>query len=395
MARTPTKPDAGLAQVRPQSARNTSRPAVPRARYPRNVAAPVLAEVRRGPFVESRHRGHIVQVDVNGRVERGVGDPDHVTSLRSAVKPFALAALLEAGGAEQFHLTDPEIAIMAASHNGEDAHVRTVQGILRRAGLSQSLLSCGTQDAPADQMTADRLAREGETPGPIRQMCSGFHVASLLLCRIGGWSLPDYWRPEHPAQVAQAAMVARLFGVRPSDLVTGVDNCGVLTYAFPLAIMARAFALLADPEAFAAAHPAARLGPLVPVLRRIRDAMLAAPEMVGGSRDSTDTTLMRTRPGAILSKGGAEGLRGIGLVAGARGAGSAAAGMVLKIADGDGHGRASRSATVEALAQLGVLDANALERLHDLHRPPTRDPRGVEIALTVPVFQLAPLSELA
>ena len=110
----------------------------------------MLAEVRRGPFVESRHRGHIVQVDVTGKVERGVGDPDYVTSLRSAVKPFAVTALLEAGGAEQFHLTDPEIAVMSASHHGEDAHVRTIQAMLRRAGLSQSLLACGTEDAPAD-----------------------------------------------------------------------------------------------------------------------------------------------------------------------------------------------------------------------------------------------------
>ncbi len=355
----------------------------------------MLAEVRRGPFVESRHRGHVMQVDVSGRVERGVGDPDYVTSMRSAIKPFALVALLEAGAADQFHLTDPEIAIMAASHNGEDAHVRTVQGVLRRAGLSQSLLACGTEGAPADALTRSRLAREGETPGPVRHMCSGFHVASLLLARIGGWTLPDYWRPEHPTQVAAADIVARIFGMRRTDLVSGVDNCGVLTYAFPLSAMARAFAVLADPEGAASTRTGAALAPLVAPLTRIRDAMMAAPEMVGGSRGSTDTTLMRARPGLLVSKGGAEGLRGIGVLAGARGAGTPAAGMVVKIEDGDGEGRANRSSAIEALAQLRVLDGAVLERLHELHRPPTEDPRGIEIAATVPAFQLAPLSELA
>jgi L-asparaginase II len=395
MARTQTTPAAGLADARPTTGRTSSRPALPRARYPRNAAAPVLAEVRRGSFVESRHRGHVVQVDAAGRVERGVGDPDHVTSLRSAVKPFALAALLEAGGAEQFHLTEPEIAIMAASHNGEDAHVRTVQGMLRRAGLTQSLLACGTEDAPADPLTRARLAREGETPGPIRQMCSGFHVASLLLARIGGWSLPDYWRPDHPTQQAAADVVARIFNVRRADLVSAVDNCGVQTYAFSLSTMARAFAVLADPAAAADAQRGGGLSALVTPLTQIRDAMVAAPEMVGGSRAEADTTLMRARPGMLVSKSGAEGLRGVGLLPGARGAGTPAAGMVVKIEDGDGKGRASRSASIEALAQLGVLEGQALERLHDMHRPPTKDPRGVEIAATVPVFQLAPLSELA
>jgi len=350
----------------------------------------VLAEVRRGPFVESRHRGHIVQVDVYGKPERGVGDPDYVTSIRSAVKPFAVAALLEAGAVEQFHLTDPEIAIMAASHNGEDAHVRTIQAVLRRAGLSQSLLACGTEDAPNDSLTAARLAREGETPGPIRHMCSGFHTSSLLLSRINGWTLADYWRPEHPSQQAAASAVARIFGVRQADLVTAVDNCGVLTYAFPLATIARGFALLADPAGGAEASQQSLVAPLT----RIRDAMMAAPEMVGGSRGDTDTSLMRARPGRLVVKGGAEGLRGISIVPGARGAKTPAAGVALKIEDGDKGGRAKKSVSVETLGQLGVFDDPVLERLNEFHRPPVRDPRGVEIATTYPVFQLAPFSEL-
>lgn len=387
MAQTPLRPAASTRKT----PRQTLPPALPRtARYPRNVAAPVLVEFHRGPFVESRHRGHVVQVNVQGKVEQGIGDPDLVTSLRSAVKPLALAALLEAGGADDFHLTDPEIAVMASSHHGEDAHVRTVQGVLRRAGLTQSLLACGAAGAPQDLVTAARLARDGEAPGAIRHNCSGFHTASLLMSKLAGWSINDYWRPEHPSQVAMAEVVARVFGVRRSALVTAVDNCGVHTYAFPLVAVARAFVLLADP---AGAADAART-PLIAPLTRVRDAMMAAPEMVGGTNSSPDTTLMRARPGLLVCKGGAEGLRGIGLLPGARGANSGPAGVAIKIEDGDGYSRANRSVTIEALAQLRVLSGAGLERLADLHRPPTQDPRGVEIAAAVPSFRLAPLSEL-
>lgn len=376
-------------QIRPTS-RSSTRPALPRARYPRGAAAPVLVEVRRGALVESRHRGHVVQVDVSGRVERGIGDPDYLTSLRSAIKPFALAALLESGADEAFHLTPVELAIMTASHDGEDAHVRTLQAVLRRAGLSQSLLACGIELAPIDRITAARLAREGEAPGPIRHMCSGFHVASLLLARHAGWTLADYWRPEHPSQRAIRDVIGRIFGAKPSELISAIDNCGVPSYAFPLTTIARGFCLLADPAGVA---DTARK-PLVPTLTRIRDAMVGAPEMVGGTHESTDTKLMRARAGLLVSKGGAEGLRGIGLLPGARGADSAAAGVAIKIEDGDGDFRASKSVSVEALAQMGVLDGPALERLNEVHRPPTRDPRGIEIALSVPTFQLAPFSEL-
>ena len=218
-------------------------------------------------------------------------------------------------------------------------------------------------------------------------MCSGFHAASLLLSRMKGWTLPDYWRPDHPSQQASAAQVARVFGVRTAELVTATDACGAPTFAFPMVAVARAFAVLA--------HPAGAATGLEPSLTRIRDAMIGAPEMVGGSREASDTMLMRTRPGGLVSKTGWEGLRGVGLMEGARGANAGACGMAVKIEDGDASGRASRAATVEALAQLGALDASALERLNDLHRPPMKDPRGVEIAATVPVFQLAPLSELA
>ena len=329
-------------------------------------------------------------MDAQGRVERGVGDPDYVTSLRSAVKPFALLALLDAGAADVFHLTGPELAVMAASHHGEDAHVRTLQAVLRRAGLSQALLANGLESAPVDKLTAARLARDGEAPGPMRQMCSGFHVASLLLARHAGWSLADYWHPEHPTQQAVRAVVGRVFGVKPAALIAATDNCGVQTYAFPIAAIARAFALLADPEAGA---DASRLA-LVPHLTRVRDAMVGSPEMVGGNRGSSDTSLMRARPGLIVAKGGAEGLRGIGLLPGARGKGSAAAGVALKIEDGDYASRAKRAVSVEALAQLGALDSAAVDRLGDELRPRSLDPRGVEIATGVSVFQLAPLSEL-
>jgi L-asparaginase II len=359
-------------------------------RYPRHAAPPVLVEIRRGTLVESRHRGHVVQVDAEGRIQRGIGDPDVIVSLRSAVKPFALLALLEAGADEGLRLSGQELAVMAASHTGEDAHVRTLQGLLRRAGISQSLIACGSDGMPLDSLTAARLAREGEAPGPIRHMCSGFHAASLLLARHGGWSLADYWRPDHPSQLAVRDVIGRVFGVRPANLLTAVDACGLLTYAFPLAEIARAFLLLAEPDT---APDTARRA-LAPQLRRVRDAMVGAPEMVGGSRDNGDTLLMKARPGRLVVKGGAEALRGVGIVAGGRGERSAAAGVAIKIEDGDGRGRASRAVTVEALAQLGVFDGHALERLAEMHRPPLRDPRGVEVGQAVPSFELAPIGEL-
>jgi L-asparaginase II len=364
-----------------------------RGRDPVRRAPPVLVRQIRGGIVESEHRGHVVEVGLDGGLVRSLGDPDRLVTLRSTVKPFGLVALIEAGGIEAFDLSDAELALMASSHSGEDMHVRTLQGVFRRAGVSQSLLACGAQDMPLDRLTAARLARDGERPGPVRHMCSGQHAVGILLAKLGDWTLDDYWTDDHPAQVAYRGAVARAFGVAPERLRTAIDGCGLLTYAFTLRELARAYAMLAAPDRLPRDDPRVSLAP---ALRRIRDAMLAHPEMVGGTRDRLDTSLMKALPGRLVSKAGMEGLRGVAILAGPRAGGQdpGPTGLALKIEDGGGTDRAPWAATVEALRQVGVLDGQPLRLLARYHRPPSLDPHGRLAAESVPDFELAPVGEL-
>jgi L-asparaginase II len=355
--------------------------------------SPVLVRQIRNGVVESQHRGDIVEVDAAGRIVRVLGDPERVAYLRSTVKPFGLVALIEAGGIEAFGLSSAEIAIMASSHSGEDQHVRTIQALYRRAGVSQTVLACGAEGMPLDALTAARLARDGERPSPLRHMCSGQHSVFILLSRLRDWHLETYWHADHPAHEAYRSAVARAFGVTPGSLRTAIDGCGVLTYAFTLTEVARAFALLADP---AAAPHGDRRAELAPHLTIVRDAMLANPEMIGGSRERLDTSVMKALPGQIVSKSGMEALRGLAILPGARGMGSnaGARGMAIKIEDGDGYERGSWAATVEALRQVGVLEGQPLRALARYHRPVTLDPHGRAGAEAVADFDLAPVGEL-
>ena len=387
----PARPDDMPARARQPIRRvpRARRSVGPALRWPKGAAPPVLVEQVRGGIVESRHRGHVVQVGADGRIERLLGDPEQVVTLRSSAKPFGLVALVESGAADRYALTPPELAILASSHSGEDLHVRTLHAIFRRAGVGQGLLACGTEGMPLDRLTAARLAGDRERPGPVRHMCSGQHAGSILLSKFRGWPLETYWEDDHPSQVAFRGAVARVFGVRPERLVTAIDGCGLLTYAFPLVEVARAYALLADP---AAATGERRV--LAPALTQIRDAMLAAPEMVGGTRERLDTALMKSCPGLLVAKAGMEALRGVALLPDARGPGSPAAGLALSIEDGDGYDRGSWAATVEAVRQVGALDAAALRTLATYHHPPSTDPRGRVAAEAIPRFELAPVSEL-
>lgn len=358
------------------------------------VAAPVLVRQVRNGIEESVHRGDIVEADATGRILRQLGDAERLVTLRSTVKPFGAVALIEAGGIDAFDLEPDEIAILASSHSGEDIHVRTIQSMFRRAGVSQTLLACGNEGMPLDALTASRLARDGEKAGPVRHMCSGQHAVSLLLSRLRDWDLESYWQPDHPSQEAYRSAVARAFGTTPDRLRTAIDGCGVQTYAFPLRQVAQAYAFLADPDAVPARDPRSSVASALAI---VRDAMLAAPEMVGGRHDRLDTSLMKAVPGGLISKAGMEALRGMAILAGARTgakAPSGPSGMAVKIEDGDGYDRGTWAASVEALRQAGVLDGQALRVLARYHRPATLDPHGRVAAEAVADFELAPVGEL-
>jgi L-asparaginase II len=188
-----------------------------------------------------------------------------------------------------------------------------------------------------------------------------------------------------------AEAVAAAFAVRPDRLVTGLDGCGILTYAFPLREVARAFAILAAPDTLPGTDPRVALaGHLV----EIRDAMRAHPELVAGTRDRLDTSLMKALDGGVVSKSGMEGLRGIGILAGTRGDGSTPSGMALKIEDGSGDERGSWAVTIEALRQAGVVEGQALRSLARYHRPIDVDPHGRTGAEAIADFELAPVGEL-
>lgn len=376
----------------PDATTVTRRPSSTVAARRRPGAPPVLVRQVRNGIVESEHRGHIVEVDIDGRMMRLVGDPDRFVTLRSTVKPFGAVALVEAGGLEAWDITPAELAIMASSHSGEDLHVRTIQAIYRRAGVSQSVLACGTEGMPLDPLTAARLARDGERPSAIRHMCSGQHSVFILLSRLNGWPLETYWQEDHPAQMAYRSAVARAFGVETSRLVTAIDGCGIPTYAFPLREVAKAYALLSDPSAVLPRDPRSALAP---ALTKIRDAMLTHPEMVGGNRERLDTSLMKALPGRIVSKSGMEALRGLAILRGARPSGrGGSSGMAIKIEDGDGYERASWAATIEALVQAGVLEGQPLRALARYHRPASLDSHGRLAAESVADFELAPVGEL-
>ena len=347
-------------------------------------APPVLVEVTRGGRVESVHRGSVTVVAPDGSSIASVGDPEQFGFTRSTAKPFQLAPFVASGRFDEYGLGTDALAIMAASHSGEDRHVRLVQEILRRAGLTSSVLQ-NEIHAPYDTETAHRLLRDGEKPTVLRGNCSGKHAGMVLFAKASGWPIDTYWHPDHPIQRLALETISALSDVPIEDIATATDGCGVVCFGMPLRGLATAYARLADPAAVA--DP-----PLRSALTRIRDAMMEHPELVAGERRRIDTALMRALPKRIVSKGGAEGVRAMGLPPGALPAsapfGDGPMGIAAKIEDGNQGGRAADAASVAILRQLGLVTDPLAGPLVDYAAPPILDPRGGRSGDVRAVFRL-------
>ncbi len=320
----------------------------------------ILAKVVRGDTVESVHRGHLMVIDGEGNTVASLGDPRTVTFFRSAAKPFQALPFLTSGAADAFGFSEEEIAMACASHSGESRHVRIVQLMLDRCGLSEAHLRCGTH-LPFSEKESERMLRAGEHPNQLHNNCSGKHAAMLAFAKHVDADLAAYDAFDHPVQDAILDTVADFAEVPRKTIELAVDGCAAPNFAMPVAAMARSFLNLIAPARFDDVTRAA--------CRRIVDAMAKFPELIGGS-ERLDTMLMQAAPGRIISKVGADGVWLCGVLPCDRWPTGLA--IALKIEDGDDR-RGRPVVAVELLRKLGILSEG---QLPDVSPMPIRNRRG-------------------
>jgi L-asparaginase II len=296
------------------------------------TGAVAMAELWRGALVESRHSGHAAICDSDGEIIAAWGDAETVIYPRSSCKMIQALPLVESGAGAG--LSDTQLALACASHQGAAIHTRTVARWLADLGLAETDLRCGAHE-PADRAARDALIRAGVQPGQIHNNCSGKHCGFLMLSHhLGGG--PEYIDPDHPVQRAVRTVFEELTG-QPSPC-HAIDGCSAPNFATTVAGLARAMAFFAAarPDGDTRSRAAARL---------VR-AMTAHPEMVSGEGGAC-TELMRAMEGRVAVKTGAEGVF-VAIVPERR------IGIAVKIADG--AKRAAETAIAALMVDLGVLD---------------------------------------
>ncbi len=267
-------------------------------------------EQRRGFAVEAVHTVDALVCDREGKVVARVGD-DPFSTFRSAAKPFQLEVSLGLLRDDlRAQLTPTDLALGAASHHGEPAHLAQVQSLLGRLERTPEHLFCGAH-APSHGPSAEAMWASGQRPSVLHNNCSGKH--SFMAAAAHQLGAPVDYRPaSHPLQERMIANMQERTGGGVEGTV--VDGCGIPCFVLRLSSMARAWATLAS--AMAGQGPA--------TLGDIGRAMQAEPFMMSGS-DAFDGWLVAH--GDVVAKVGALGLLCVALP-------REGLGMAIKISSG-------------------------------------------------------------
>jgi len=262
------------------------------------MSNPVLVEVTRGSLVESRHRGLVIAVDGDGRTVFSLGDTDAAVFPRSACKAMQALPLMESGAADTYGFGNRELALACSSHSGEPEHVELAAKMLAAAGRDVSALECGAHWS-SDQKTLIAQARSLDAPTALHNNCSGKHAGFICACCHSGTEVKGYVGYDHPLQREIRGTMESLTGAILAKDNCGVDGCSIPTYAVPLKGLAHGFAKMATGAGLAPERARAS--------KRLIDACMAEPFFVAGTKRAC-TRLMKTAPGRIFAKTGAEGV---------------------------------------------------------------------------------------
>jgi L-asparaginase II len=327
-----------------------------------------LIELSRAGTPECLHFGAVAVVNRQGKLLAQVGNPHWLSYTRSTLKALQALPFVNAGGPRHFGFNQQQVALLCASHNGEDSHVAQVDGMLAKTGLSYKALQCGCH-MPHLFTTLEKAPPPGYVYDERNHNCSGKHSGFLAYCVQHGLSTADYVDPQHPLQQAIRRDVARAVGIDADDLKMGIDGCSAPNYAFPLSKLAYGYARLAS---------GAQDSEFGESFAQLSEAMTAHPDMVSGTARS-DLAFMQAGRGDWVTKVGADGVQAFA---------SKSRGEAFAIKISDANKPALFAATVEVLDQLGWLDDAQSTQLAKWRAERLVNLRGLVVGRRQPVFKL-------
>lgn len=326
----------------------------------------VLLNEYRGGVLECQHYGAICITSKDGVIAQ-TGDSDWDCFYRSASKPLQSLPVFIHGLDQKHGITEEEAAIFSGSHWGDEDHVRVLESLLEKTGLSEDqMIMLPTYPNREEQKRL--LLRTNQPPRKIYHNCSGKHVGMMLLARELGESVENYWTQESLTQREILHVIAQMTDIDVEQIRIGVDGCGVPVYATPFHTIATSFLRLAQPQLIGNPTLRGAVEKNIRILHRYPD-MIAGKDVI--------CSILTSDPD-LIAKGGALGVYAVGIR-------SLGVGIAVKIADGSQEEYAA--IILEVFRQLGY-NSPVLGHLKKMYPSVIINDNKEEVGYSKTVFQL-------
>lgn len=308
----------------------------------------LLLKQTRSGLVELEFYGFIVHCDKNKNIKTYGTTKNYPYFHRSSAKPLQASIIKDYNTTSFYNMSDKEIAVCCASHTGEPVHIEILNGLLKKAGLTEQDLQC----PPIAPLNTDEQ-RKFDNYSPLHNNCSGKHTLMLMICRQMGWSTKNYLDREHPVQIAIRNKIQNLCE-RKKDMPFTLDGCTAPNWATSLEELTIGFYNIFCTEQYS----------------DIKNAFLKNPYLIGG-KDRPDTNIMRLNH-SLAAKAGAGGLLCVANT-------QTKEILTIKVIDADMKARSIIA--FNAMIQSGWININSIDKtlLDDVCDPIVRTETGIPV----------------
>lgn len=188
---------------------------------------PIL-DTTRSNSLDCRYFGLAFLYDKNGKIKGKNSNSKFY--LRSMMKPIQ-ASVLSDEIVDYYNFKDEELALMQASHAGEEIHINFVKLILDKIGLTEENLLC--------PLIPPLNTKNVKTYSKIHNNCSGKHSMMLAYCVYNNLEIKNYTDFNHPVQLKIKEKL--LDYAKTNDYIVTKDGCTVPVYGLKISDMACAF----------------------------------------------------------------------------------------------------------------------------------------------------------
>lgn len=202
---------------------------------------------------------------------------------------------------QKYSLNEQELAIMSASHLGQDIHIQVLKSLITKLGIDENQI-CIPKVAPTGRLARQYWKLRHDQPSKFNHQCMGNHLALMAIQRELTGSVKGYADFQSATQNLLLNVAQQIYAL-PYAPEMSRDSCGAPTYMVPLSSIAIAYKNLSNPPIYLS-------GKIRRAIQKNYKALKENPLILEG--DGCLSTVLTSSDG-IIAKTGAGGLLAIGI----------------------------------------------------------------------------------